>query len=219
MTWADPSTDLRTLLSDGPEDKLRYRKKVFGEVDGNNVAFKTFEFRRTTDFSSVDSPLGVWVDGVLGAAVVSDNPSTGDFFLKDAPTTRQKVEASYYIQWFTDAEIGNFLRLASNWLSLGDLYANISEGLRPASLKYAAAEAYQKLALRWADPMSQVFLLNDAPANSKAASPIDQYSKLSKFLREDAEKVRNDFYSRSGQQFQPLFGTSVGNAKNPEPVR
>jgi hypothetical protein len=218
VTWADPSTDLRTLLSDGLEDKLRYRKKVFGEVDGNNVAFKTFEFRRITDFTSSDGPLGVWVDGVLGAAIDSDNPSTGDFFLKEAPSTRSKVEASYYIQWFTDVEITNFLRLASNWLALGDNFANISQGLRPAALKYAAAEAYQKLALRWADPMSQTFLLNDAPAKD-AMKPIDEYQKLSLNLRKEAQAVRDDFYSRSGQNLQPLFGTAGGNASNPEPVR
>ncbi len=139
MTWAAPESDLRTLLSDNAEDKYRYRKKVFGNTDGTNVLFKTFEFRRVTDFTTAAYPLGVWVEGVLltSTDIASDNPGSGDFELAAAPTVRQKVEASYYIQWFLDVEIQNFLRLASNWLGMGDDYTQISPQLRPAALKYA----------------------------------------------------------------------------------
>jgi hypothetical protein len=220
VTWTAPISDLRVLLSDGPTDKHRYRKKVFGEVNGTNTMFKTFEFRRVTDFTSAASPLGVWVNGVLLGAggVASDNLPTGDFILAIAPTARQSVEASYYIQWFTDTELDGFLRLACNWMDFGDNYSTIGTSLRPAMLKYAAAEAYQKLSLRWAEHLSEVFLLNDAPKD-KQMTPVQQYRQMSLDLRKEAQQVRDDYYLGSGQQLQVLFGTAGGNPTDPQPVR
>lgn len=220
MTWTNPTLDLRTLLSDGTADKHRYRKRVFGEINGTNKSFKTFEFRRVTDFTTATSPLGIWKDGVYqgSAAVTSDNIETGDFVLVTAPADGSVLEASYYIQWFTDTEITNFLRLASNWLSLGDDYTVIGSGLRPACLKYAAAEAYQKLSLRWAEHLSENFLLNDAP-DEKRMAVVEAYRKQALDYRKEAETVRDDYYSRSGQQKQPLFATSVGRVTDNVPRR
>lgn len=221
MTWLTPETDLRTLLSDNATDKHRYRKKVFGEVNGTNTYFKTFEFRRLTNFTTSAFPLGVYIDGVfqLVAAISSDNPNTGDFVFVTAPTGRVKIEASYYVQWFIDAEIQNFLKLASNWLGMGDTYSNILEQLRPACLKYAAAEAYQKLSLRWAEHLSEVFLLNDAPVG-KDMSPVDKYRQMSLDLRKEAEEAAKFVYSRSAQNYQPLWGIiQATNARNPDTRR
>lgn len=220
MSWTTASTDLRTLLSDNLTDKHRYRKRVFGEINGINTSFKTFEFRRITDFTTATSPLGVWIDGVLQdpTAVSGDSVGTGDFYLETAPADGSIVEASYFIQWFKDTEIDNFLRLACNWLSLGDDYSQLGQGLRPAALKYAAAEAYQKLSLRWAEHLSETFLLNDAP-DEKRMAIVDVYRKQSLDLRKEAETVRDDFYSRSGQQKQPLFASIVGTVADNVPKR
>jgi hypothetical protein len=219
MIWANPEIDLRTLLSDGSEDKLRYRKRVFGEVNGNNTRFKTLEFRRVTDFTSAEDPLGVWIDGVYQTGgISSDSMSTGDFILGSAPSPRSVIEASYYVQWFNDTEIQTFLRASSNWLSLGDDYTRVVGGLQPAALKYAAADAYQKLSLRWAEHLSETFLLNDAPSE-KMFAPVDQYSKMSLAFRKEAEAARDAYYTRAGQNLQPLFGAVLGNPSDPEPVR
>lgn len=220
MSWTTASTDLRTLLSDNATDKHRYRKRVFGEVNSVNTSFKTFEFRRITDFTTATSPLGVWIDGVLQTSTVvsGDSVGTGDFYLTTAPLDGSIVEASYFIQWFKDSEIENFLRLACNWLALGDDYSQLGQGLRPAALKYAAAEAYQKLSLRWAEHLSETFLLNDAP-DEKRMAIVDVYRKQSLDLRKEAETVRDDFYSRSGQQKQPLFASIVGTVPDNVPKR
>ena len=221
MTWLNPETDLRTLLSDGPTDKYRFRKKVFGEVDNSNLHFKTFEFRRLSDFTTVAAPLGVYVNGVLlnTTDIASDNNSTGDFFLVAPVATRAKVEASYYIQWFLDSEIQEFLRLSSNWLSLGDDYFQIPQGLRPTALKYAASDAYQKLSLRWAEHLSDGFLLNDAPF-PKEMSPIENYKKLSESFRKEAYDGVKFYYSRAAQNLQPLFAFNLGsNNREAEPRR
>lgn len=220
MTWTSPEIDLRTLLSDGPTDKHRYRKRVFGEINGTNTSFKTFEFRRVTNFAAATTPLGVWINGILQppANISSDSVSTGDFYLVTAPADGSLVEASYYIQWFNDSEIDNFLRLASNWLNLGDDFTQLGQGLRPAALKYAAAEAYQKLSLRWAEHLSETYLLNDAPEEKRMAI-VDAYRKQGLDMRKEAETVRDDFYSRSGQQKQPLFSSSFGRVKDVVPPR
>lgn len=220
MSWQTAISDLRNLLSDNTADRHRYRKRVFGQVDGTNTSFKTFEFRRVTDFTQEPAPLGVWINGIIQptTAIASDSPLTGDFTLVTAPSNGDIVEASYYIQWFTDAEIVNFLRLACNWLSLGDDFTDLNQGLRPAALKYAAAEAYQKLSLRWAEHLSETFLLNDAP-DEKRMQIVDVYRKQGLDMRKEAETVRDDFYSRSGQQKQPLFGNNIGRVRDNVPKR
>jgi len=217
MTWAQPIIDLRNKLSDGDTDKFFYRKKCFGQVDGSNTNFKTFEFRRITNFVGVASPLGVYVNGV-NVSVTSDNIQTGDFTLAVAPAQRTSVEASYYAQWFLDSELVIFLRAASNWLAQGDTYSNIAGGLIPAALSYAQAEAYEKLALRWANHLSESFLLNDAPKEG-TKTPADQYQKFAKQCRDDAYKSRDDYYSRSGQSNQPLYGVAGGTPIDPMPMR
>jgi hypothetical protein len=221
MTWGTPSLDLRTLLSDGPTDKVRYRKKVFGELNGTNKSFRTLEFRRLTNFTTAVAPLGVWLNGsLLAAASVSvDYIESGDFNLVTAPVDGDRLEASYYIQWFTDTEISQFLRLGTNWLGLNDDYTGLLEGLRPAVLKYAASEAYQKLALRWAESIQETFLLNDATNDKTRFAIVDQYRKSAEVFRKDAEAVRDDFYSRSGQQKQPLFASIAGAATDVQPKR
>lgn len=213
MSWSTAESELRTLLSDNEKDKHRYRKRVFGEINGTNVHFKTFEFRRVTDFTTATAPLGVWKDGVLltSADIAGDYLDTCDFSLVTAPLDGSVLEASYFIQWFKDTELQQFLTTATQWLRLGSDYSQLGDGLRPAALKYAAAEAYQKLSLRWAEHLSETFLLNDAPDKDKRMQIVEAYRKSSLDLRKEAETVRDDFYSRSGQQKQPLFA-SIGGA-------
>ena len=217
MSWTTSILDLRTLLSDGETDRYRYRKRLFGQIDGSNTSFKTVEFRRITDLTSASLPLGVFVDGTL-ASVSSDDVATGELTLSSAPDDGQVVEATYYIQWFNDSELTGFLRVATNWLALGDDYTNLTQGLRPAALKYAAAEAYQKLSLKWAEHLSETFRVEDAP-DEKRMGIVDVYRKTALDYRKDAQAVRDDFYARSGQANSPLFGNSFGNVKDVAPQR
>lgn len=221
MTWANPVLDLRQALSDGPTDKLVYRKRVFGECNGVNTSFKTFEFRRITSFSTAAiAPLGVWISGVLkdSTAIASDFPASGDFILTAAPLDSDVVEASYYYQWFNDDELSTFLRLASNWLSFGDDFTLVAGGLQSAAINYACYKAYDKLALRWSVMMSDTFLLNDAPVD-KMKVIAKQYADAAENFREKAEKDAQFYYSRSAQNFQPLWGVAGGNIPDPTPKR
>jgi len=216
VSWTTAVADLRALLSDGPTDKLR-QKRVLGNQDGVRTKFKTFEFRRVTDFTTATAPLGVFVDGTA-VTVSADDVATGAFTLAVAPTNGQEIEARYYMQWFIDSELQTFLRSASQWLGLGATFANVPAGLQPSALQYAAADAYQKLALRWAEHQSETYRLEDQP-DGKLKSVADQYRAMSTDHRKLALSNRDEFYKRQGQALQPLFRTIQGNAKETVPQR
>ena len=218
MSWSTAAQDLRVLLSDGPTDKLRAFKNIFGQQNGSNKIFKTFEFRRLTDFSATGNaaPLGIYIDNVLQApsAVTWDDLNSGHFYLSTAPTDDQHIMCSYYIQWFTDAEIEGFLSRACNWLGLGDDYSLIPTGLKTAALKYSEHEAYQKLSLRFAENIVETFRLQDAP-DEKRMAIVTAYQEAAKQKFKEAEQSRDDFYKRKGRPLAPIFDTASGNIKNP----
>lgn len=215
-TWTTANAELRRKLNDGTTDKLRYFKKLVGQVDGSNTVFKSFEFRRLTDFSaSPAAPLGVYVNNAL-VAVASDSPEVGAVTLAAAPASRSTVEAIYYLQWFTDTELDDFLVDSSRWLGGADDFTNVAIGLRPAALEYAACEAYGKLAAKAAENLSDTYRLEDAPDADKK-TPVDYWKSLADGACARAEKLRDDFYSRQGQSNAPLFGVAGRGARRVAP--
>lgn len=206
--WLTAGDDLRNLLSDGTTDKLVYRKKVFGQINSSNTAFKTFEFRRVTDFTSASLPLGVFVDD-QAVAVSSDDLPSGEFQIGSAPDDGSVVTASYYYQWFLDSEIVTFLVKSSDWLGFGDNYVNTAQGLRPAALDYAASDAYRKLANRWSTLQSATYQLEDAP-DPKQLSLAATFLKLADSFLKSASEKRDDFYKRQGQALAPNFRSIQG---------
>lgn len=218
MTWLDPKGDLRVILSDGPTDKLRAYKNVFGMQNGSNTIFKTFEFRRQTDFSASATvfPLGVYFNGGLlaGSAISTDDVSTGYFQLNFGPTDADKLTTTYYIQWFLDAELDGFLIRASNWLGQDDNYIDTPSGLKTAALKYAEHEAYLKLSLKYSENIVETYRLEDSP-DDKRFDIVKAYQDAAKNALSEAVKYRDDFYTRKGKALQPLFSSIRGNVKTP----
>jgi hypothetical protein len=191
-------------------------------VNGTNLIFKTFEFRRVTNLKTQVGPsLGVFVDGVRLSEVTgitSDDPAVGEVILTAAPLDGSVVEATYYSQWFLDAELDAFLRSATEWLQLGSDPTNIPGGLQPAAKYYAAQEAYHKLCSRWAEMQSETFRFEDSPSG-ETKTPVDYYRALANDARIKSEKLRNDYYSRSGQQLAPLFASIPGAVPRVQPKR
>lgn len=221
MAWVTALSDLRTKLSDNSKDRLRAFKRVFGDINGVNTIFKTFEFRRITDFTTATGFLGVYKNGVKLAAIdiSSDDLETGYFVLATPPVTGDVIEATYYSQYFLDTELVSFLRLGSNFLALGDDYTQIPGGLQTACLTYASAEAYQKLALRFADTFADTYKMQDLP-DGEREKIIIQFKKSSEEARQEAMKLRNDFYeNRQGQALAPLWGSNLGNVLDVPPNR
>lgn len=216
MSWTTAVTDLRTLLSDGPMDRYSSRKRCFGEVNSTNLMFRTFEFRRITDFTTASLPLGVYVNGsiVPATGISSDYTSTGEFLFVsgNAPVDGDIVEASYYSQWFLDSELDDFLRTASNWLQSTSDYTVTPNGLWPTILKYAASEAYLKMAIRWKTFLSEMYRVEDEP-HKPGTGPSDNYSKMAETFRAEALKSRDEFFTRQGRALQPLFGSVLGSVR------
>lgn len=211
MSWTTAKDELRSLLHDGPTDKLRHRKKCFGECNGTNVYFKTFEYRRVTDFTAASFPLGIWKNGVLlsNADIAQDVLDSGDFELVTAPVDGDLIEASYYIQWFLDAELDSFLTNASNFLGFGGNVLQTPEGLKPAALHYGAGEAYQKLALKWTEWNADMYRVDDNPKKD-TQTVIKSYLELSQAMRDKAMTLRKNYYQRNDQAEAPLFGIASG---------
>jgi len=220
MAWTTALSDSRMKLNDGPVDKIRAFKRVLGQIDGTNTRFKTFEFRRVTDFTTATGSLGVYVDQVLQSSgyIATDDPTSGYFTTVTAPSASSVVEATYYVQYFLDAEIQTFLRYASNWLGLGDDYTQIPGGLQAAAVSYVAAEGYQKLASRFSEHMSETFRLEDMPDVARQAL-IAEWKQASEHSRDTAHKLRDEFYTRQGQSLAPLFAVNRGYVPNVVPNR
>jgi len=220
MSWTTAVDDLRLKLSDTQLDKLRAFKRVFGQIDGTNTVFKTFEYRRVTDFTTADAPLGVYINQIRidATSVASDDLQTGFFTLADAPAAGDVIECTYYTQFFFDSNIQDFLRLSAQWLGIGTDYTNVPLGLQPSSLQYAAGEAYQKLAMRFAEHLSETYRLEDAP-DAERFKLVDEYKRMAEDCRSSATVLRDQYYTRQGQSLQPLFAVNRGNVKEVAPPR
>lgn len=210
MAWLTGKKDLRIRLSDGSTDRFNYLKRVFGSVNGTNTTFKTFDFRRITNFQQQP---GVFINGIVQGTdmIVFDDPYSGIFQLNPAivPVDGDVVEASYYNQWFLDAEIDDFLVQSARYLLASDQYENIGLGLIPCALEFAAGLAYAKMAERWSMLTSSGYKVEDAP-NPDSKGPVSGFTALSDRCFEKAETLLKRFYTRQGQNLQPLIGVQVG---------
>lgn len=213
MAWLTAKEDLRILLSDGPTDRYSFRKQVFGDLNGTNTRFKTFDARRVTNFTQT---LGVYLNGALldTQAISADDTYNGEFILQSPPNDGDLIEASYYTQWFLDAELDNILKDAALWTVGTFDVTQIANGLIPACKKYAAAEAYLKMSVKWKDYLSSGFKVEDAPKGG-AEGKTNDFIKMSETFRKEALDARTEYYqTRQGQALQPLFGSIGGRVRS-----
>lgn len=220
MSWTTSIADLRFQLSDGPEDKYRYRQRCVGSpIDGENTIFKTFDKRRVNNFanpSMVERPaIGVYVSGQKVTPIV-DDPEIGEFELQDAPAGGDVVEATYYCQWFNDDELASFLMRGALWLAVGSDVTTIDPGLRDSTLQYAGSLAYQKLSLLWVESNTKIYRLEDQGSDKPIQNP---YAELAKAMMKAATDLRDTFYKRQGRPGAPLFGIVRGRVRDEGPKR
>lgn len=219
MAWSTAVTDVRKILSDGATDKLCYRKKVIGEINGTNVTFKTFEIRRISSLVTPTGPTGAFTDSGVAVPVTSEDMESGEFVVTTAPADGTSLVASYYYQWFNDDELTEFLTDASEWIGNGADFTTLGEDLRPSAKEYAAHKAYQKLISRMSVNLAETYQLYDAP-DQKRFDPVAAYMKISQGKYDLALKLRNDVYTgRKGQAGAPRSGTVIGRVPNVAPNR
>ena len=104
------------------------------------------------------------------------------------------------------------------WLGLGTNPSTVPAGLQPSVRNYAAYEAYQKLALKFAERLSETYLLNDQPDPDRMNAP-NVYAGLAKSFLKNAETLRDHYYTRQGQSLQPLYGFVTGSVREVTPKR
>ncbi len=225
MGWADAATAyvaLRNLIKDNDQDKICSTKEVLGERNGTNKTFKTFEYRRLTDFSSSGTawPLGIYQDGSMlpSSGVNRDDPDSGTFELETAPSDRSAIRASYYYHWFKDEELESFLQNACTWLGQGTHYLNLVDGLNASALRFAAQEAYVAAAMKYSTRMSEVYKLEDAPSE-EILKALDAFRGMAKDFMKSATELRDDYWQRQGQPGAPNYAFSLGQVTDPQPRR
>ncbi|OPZ24623.1 MAG: hypothetical protein BWZ03_00098 [bacterium ADurb.BinA186] len=217
MSWTTAIADFRTQANDGPTDKLRHRKKVFGVQDSVNTVFKTLEFRRITDFTAPTGVTGVFVNNAL-VTVTADDFDVGEFNVETAPADGDELVCTYYIQFFLDTEISLFLNLATQWLGFGEDFTNVGVGFRPAAIQYAIYEGFNKLAMKWHENQSQTFRLEDAP-NKENIEYLNWMNATADNALKRATELRDNNYTRQGQSKAPLFKVAGGRVQNTTPMR
>ena len=215
--WAKPKEDLRFLINDGPTDHERKRKRLNGQSDGSNTVYDVFEKRLVSNLVAPSGAEGVFVDNVL-VAVTSQDAVIGQVTLTAAPGAGAAVEATYFFQWYTDEELDTFLRSASNWLGKGDDFSMIEGGLQPAAKYYAAQEALHKLSVRFADSLSDVFLMEEGPKEKKVPI-VTHFRNLSNDYNKKAKELRDNFYKGQGQAEGPIFASIAGRVSQVVPRR
>jgi hypothetical protein len=197
---------------------------VLGDIDGVNTVFKTFEYRRTTDFTSASGSVGVFVNAtpVNVSYIVSDDTASGTFVLSASaipnPVNRDVLTASYYYQWFTDEELDQFLQNATSWLGQSVNYITLPDGLNAAALRFAAQEAYESAAMKYSIRRAETYQLEDAPSEEILKS-IEAMREMASSFLEKAETMRDDYWSRQGQALAPNFAFSLGRVRDITPRR
>lgn len=220
MSYSTAITELRQILSDTSTHKKATRKKIFGNVNGDNAEFITYDKRILED------TVEVFVDGLAVDFEVTDAVA-GKLTLKDAPTSNSKVEASYYFQWWLDDELTTFLNKGAELTgqfstSTPDkAYLQILPGLKNAALYFAASEATTSLIHYLINrEHSEEFLVEqDGNDDSNFSEMIKALKDLGKDYWERAKWHRDDYYKSLGKRELPAFAVKIARFKNYGPNR
>lgn len=202
--WASAAAareDLRVFVNDGPQDRPFKGKMLLGVVDGTNREFLTFEDRLVPgslvpSIDYAELPAGQWSEV---------DPVIGHIQLAAAPTAGQSVRARYYCRYFLDGDLDAALQLAGGQMDESADVTLISQGLRAATLSYAASFAFRKQSIRWAERMSDRLLLNDAPVDGQSNGRSNEFANLARDYLRDGLALRTSFYQSNGRRNIPAF--------------
>lgn len=187
-TLSTAIASLRTRLSDGATDKYVHQTKVAPTPDGVQTRFAVPD-------SHLTSSLVVYLDNEDVTAQLTTTDLAGGTFELDAPEKDSDLRASYYFQWFTDAELTDFLTEAAELLGFtGAEDAALPVGLRPAALSYGAYYAYMKKAALAAD----VVTTSQAGFSTDTSRQTPNWLSLAKMAWDNAEREKAAFATPLG---------------------
>ena len=198
---ASARASLRTFVNDGPQDRPVKGKQVFGSVDGTNRQFITWEDRLVPGTLVVSINL----TDIPAVQVTETDNVMGLFTLTTAPAAQQIVRARYYFQYFLDAELDEALRQSAIELVEVDDITVVPMTLYNAALNYGGHFGYQKQAIRWAQRMSQRFLLEEEPTSEDLQARPNHFLQIAKEYYKQAVVMRDGAYMRKGRRNAPAF--------------
>jgi hypothetical protein len=142
------TSSLRSLLGDNVTDKFEFKSDVYPTPDGVTRRFFVGQTRLVADATEI------YHDGSL--VTVSDIDLERGAFTYPASGTPVMglLQASFYYQWFTDAELVAFLTEASNMLDIESPSGDFSVGLRPTLMSWACYNAYMRKAAEFAETVT-----------------------------------------------------------------
>lgn len=220
MSYPGALSDLRLLLADTDKSKCATRKRLVGNVDGDNAIFTTF------DKNLYEDTVVVYVnDEVVNFTV--DDSVRGTLTLAVAPDENTKVNADYYFQWWRDVELTGYLNRGAQSCSIFDpatpeaSYLLVPQGLRDAVLYFAASDAnraqVQYMIMR---RHSEEFLIQqDGNDDDNYSKMISSLQKQADWYFNNAVKIRDDFYERQGRRNAPAFNIKTVGRKQYGPNR
>jgi hypothetical protein len=200
--WASATVardELRAFLNDGTRDRPIKGKKLIGTVDGVNTEFFTYEERLVDDASLV-----VTVDIAVVSASITD-ATRGVIQLAAPPAQQTTVRGQYYFQYFLDSELDEALRNAAGEIIESDDITQVGFGFKNAALNYAGYFCFTKQAIRWAQRMSEKYILEDSPAEDGASQRPNLFNQIAQSYLKNAGDFRDSYYKRHGRRFAPAW--------------
>lgn len=186
-TLSTAIVSLRRRLGDSPTDKYVHMMDVDPEPDGRQRVFSV------PDSNLVATTLKVFIDGEPDEDVVPDN-AQGSFTM-EAPDAGEEVRACYNFQWFTDAQLEDFLTNGAAQLGYDTvLDGTLPLGLRPATLSYGAFYAYMFKAAQAADVMTTA----EAGFSTDTSKRTPNWLSLAKMMWDTAVRERTSFENPVG---------------------
>lgn len=230
MSYQNAILELRQIIADTASNKRTSGKRLIGNVDGVNKVFTTYDKR------IVATTLQVFEgDTQLNKGFSLDDAIAGQISFTNAPAVQTVLTATYYWQWWLDAEVINFLNKGAETCGIVDPNANVAPPLKPsdqayllvpgglkaAVLKIAASYAFDAIAAyMFARRHSSEYLVeqdgNDDEGYSKL---IDSCNKMSASNLKNGMLLRDDFYKSQGRQYKPSQQIKVVGTKQYGPSR
>ena len=197
-----------------------------GNSDGNNTVFFTYDKKFFPD------TLEIYInDELVTSGYTVSSETIGQITFDSAPDINSEVRASYYWQWWTDADLKNFLNKGAEQIGISiasvtnaasdTAYLQVPGGLKTPTLLFAAYLANTSLVSYLVTRKHSSEFLLEQDGNTDSG-----YNETVKLLKDSADSfmkqsidLADRFYKRQGRQFAPAFGIKNVNTKVYGPTR
>lgn len=200
-TTADLIGRCRTLIDDQPGDKSVFKENLTRSIQGNQVGSGNLSFQ-LNNRRLISTSLSVLADGAAATVTSSADQALRGRFTITSSAPASSCFATYDFQFFTDAEITDFLTQAGSFVGIEDI-TEVPVGLLDALVFKASSDACRALASRAAP-------FFNASAGGKSMDKNDiakKYNDLADKLLKAAQDERQAYYGdRKGEASSPSYG-------------